>query len=654
MTTFLMETDARARKVAKDLKAICQEKGIKLPLTKSQAATARLYGYPSWNDLLTSLGKGHSPDDHELDVQQLEDRRSMQAEALVSIGIPAADTQVVLSRLAPTGRTESTVKSSDTVALVQHLSDYHPIRFMEAMDLAHHHLKDWDGRLMDLEDRYAQWLKGRNAIFLDRMLGNAADSIEAVHFLAEWVSKETGYVIDACANAVAFSEVDALDATWSPEIGPSGFHYIHFGPHRFPSPFPRLGVEGCYIHYRSDEDEAPGYFSFTFMVSEEVGPEDDLYDKHLGTMPSIRNLLRRIDVSFSPLEGETLGACISDRSGGEYPDEYARAWVPYLKPLLNAAWNSLTAYTTRQLPIVDALYVDLPREDIRKLQRARTEKRRLEVMRELAEDSIDMAIRYMGRTPPSRDLFSERGSCPYPRADSGIAGYDVTYVQSLLEDAMESWRPIGMLWHARTVDDLVRPFLDGYSQPGSKPDAEFVVARQQHLRAVALMMNAEWVIEEHEAALSSARYLLDNFGNGLGPYLPGIVKLFIEAGDLRTARDAYERFRSLMPESGLKCWTEALIAASAGNRENALRSLVRAIDANPQAVHAIMGSYFSPWSWFFRDLEEPGGDDEADHVGCLHGTTWKMVNGWEELLEEAVVRHATGTETARPSEVTVH
>jgi len=640
MTTFLMETDGRARKVAKELAAICKEHGVRLPLTKSQAATARLYGHPTWNDLLASIGQGRSQDDHELAADELAERRKLQISALESAGVPAELAPEVLSRLAPTGRSEASIENSSTVTLLEWAGIHHPARVMSTIDAAGEVFSGWDGRIAELSEMYLEWIGERSPYRLDRLLATEQESVDAVYDLADQVHDGQGFVIDATAVAESFSRIDVRDQTWTPEVG-HGTFYIHFGVNRFASPFPGLGVEGCYVEIdKLRGGTSPDHVGLTFVVSEEIAPQEGFHGNDYDMFMRIRNLLRRVDVSFSPVEGDTLAACFGTTSYSEYPDEVMEAWAPYLAPLVNAAWNSIVAYGARKVPVFDAVDEIVPAEGIRRIERARTEPKRREAIMWAAANTGELAIRYLDRRPARDDKDAEYSNSPRPLPNCGSQDYIEDYVQSLLDDALDTMNPVGMGWLARRARQELAHASGLVDFGGDALDAVEHPAARQFLRSKALLMNSYWYSGRHQDAAAIARELVacqetDRYG-----YLPAIVKVLLETGDVPGAQAAVSKLAPSLPKDGITAWTVALVNAASGDRDAAVRSLLPAFFTNPMAAAEILKGSQGSWVWFLHEGDPIGSEDEADEIAYLHSGTWSKIEGWQGIILEGSKLHS--------------
>ena len=642
--TFEMQTDVRARRVAKDLKSIAAEYKIKLRLTESQQAVARLYGYATWNELVGALGTGTGREDHELTAEALEERKRGQISALIAVGIPGSLAEEILERLAPTARTEADLPR---VSLIQTHNDYHPMRLMWTLSIDFE--RDSDSDYDTIQEEYAGWAKKRTLAPLDRAaLSNLeGDSLEGMAWSAEKILERTHFVVDAVAIAGEASKRDVMNEVWRPELsnGKDETLYFHFGCHRFPSPFPGLGVEGCYVDtlVAQRSEDAPDQVEFVFVVSPDVASEETGYMMEGDTSPiRLRENIRIVSVYFCPGEGDLVGECLRTTGLGDAKvDAYLGLWRPYLPPLVNAGWNCLKIWKSRKyLQLHDALSIEDDRETVRRFERARTEQKKMAIAAEIAGESSQVLVRLIDREPQPADLVSEVASAPYPRSDSGSPGYDRDYVQSIIEDAFEVSRAWGMFWHATKAEGLAATALAaagiediaGADHP----------AAAQYLRAASLVMNALWEVEEKERALLQAVMLARKLPVDSIGLFPALARIYVEHGDEMRARAAAAKYAGAKPSDALVAWSVALIDTKFGPPEQARVSLERAHSLNALAPAALLQIDISPWSWFWRGEESPGGDDEAHHIACLHVAAWRTIEGYREILK-SIDRFADGS-----------
>jgi hypothetical protein len=149
-------------------------------------------------------------------------------------------------------------------------------------------------------------------------------------------------------------------------------------------------------------------------------------------------------------------------------------------------------------------------------------------------------------------------------------------------------------------------------------------------------MNAYWVTGRRDDAVRIAHELVGGMGQDRYGYLPQIVKVFIESGDVVSARNSYEKLATRRIDDAFEAWTGALVLSASGvPKGEAIKSIRQAIRTNSRVPHDLRANEFSPWSWLRILREEPGGEYEADLIANLHGSCWKTVDGWKDMLAAA-------------------
>jgi len=99
-------SDERAKRISKSIKNALADLGHDLPYSRVREATAAMFGYRNWNDLLAQAGKSvPSPYDHEVSVEEAALRRSAYVERLASVlGISPEVAAATVDGVGPTSR----------------------------------------------------------------------------------------------------------------------------------------------------------------------------------------------------------------------------------------------------------------------------------------------------------------------------------------------------------------------------------------------------------------------------------------------------------------------------------------------------------------------------------------------------------------------
>lgn len=105
MPKFHMPSDVRAKHVAHEIRELLASRGIPIKLSKAYEATARIYGFGTWNALRGSIGSaGIDPDDSMVDAVTAAARRVQHIQALIDAGVPRDDATRVIDQVKPTER----------------------------------------------------------------------------------------------------------------------------------------------------------------------------------------------------------------------------------------------------------------------------------------------------------------------------------------------------------------------------------------------------------------------------------------------------------------------------------------------------------------------------------------------------------------------
>ncbi|MNU26906.1 hypothetical protein D3C71_152870 [compost metagenome] len=608
---YALSNDARARAVAKDLARLSKERGVKLPLTSAQNVTARLFGYVDWQSLLACVGQERGPEDHELSKDAATERRVGQIDTLVKAGF-GKDAAAVLDALRPTGREQASIEKKPRISRVQTGVNYHPNRMRNSLNdlnLTYVLNEHYDA----LPDLMNEWGSKRFVHPLDREI-YPDWTINSLIMKFDAFCFETGHVVDVSAIVSDAPDIAILDEKWTAvPKDPADLteYYFHFGNHRFPSPFKDIGIDGCYVstHYEfPGEEGGPSAISITFTTSPEIAPDFDdvLFDNEPEV--DLRSVLRVVEVIWSDTYGEHAGSGIHADNESEHSDEYVDAWRPYLEKPLCAAWTALKAYRQRQIPIHDALYADSFKEDFLRLERATTDNAVVDRMRQIAENcemDQDFPVRFMGKVPPSEDIYlEEMAASPFPRADSGPERYDIDHVHSKLADALQMERPWSMYLCAK---EALRMCGD---LEASDPATEHVL-----LKSCALIMNAANMIGAGKWALEALEAVTRSRLPEVIDYLPGAVIVLVRAGLEEDARNASLRLAELAPGTCFAALSELLVAATFSERHVRDTFLRNFVENHEEAAKRILRLKAEPWNWFSRDGRY--GDDEIDYAACM-------------------------------------
>lgn len=103
---FIFNSDTRASRISKSVKKHLATYGKDLPLSQVREATAVMYGYRGWNDLLSQVGSEHpSPYDDELPAADISVRTQSYTQRLSeALGISSDLAHSVVMAVAPSGR----------------------------------------------------------------------------------------------------------------------------------------------------------------------------------------------------------------------------------------------------------------------------------------------------------------------------------------------------------------------------------------------------------------------------------------------------------------------------------------------------------------------------------------------------------------------
>lgn len=406
---YKMKNDSRASSVAKDLVKIAKERNLSLSLAKAQEVVAVMLGYTNWRELKSLIGTTSEtgPEDSELDAIALSARRAEQKAALANTGFDPEQSEIILARLRPTGRTADAIAGSRTVARTSNVKDYHPNRVRSAwQDLYDFAIEGFDGSYEGAALRLHEWMAERHVHPLDLELPmhlreNDDNNTVDIAFL---LGEDTGFVIDGSALA-ASSATDPIDDSFA--IGLANGHptlnYVHLGYNAFPSPYWDAGIEGVYIEVFLGRDKTPDSVCLQFVTSDPHNPASS-YHTTVGEQ-LLRNVMRSHSISYDACEGESLTTAF--RNIEESSDAVSRQWAPYVRAPAIAAINILSAYMGRKVAVNDAVSAyDYAQKDTVKAERAATDAAFFKALKD-GDDTRFLAVRHLARPAPSIDLYSE-------------------------------------------------------------------------------------------------------------------------------------------------------------------------------------------------------------------------------------------------------
>ncbi|WP_327211083.1 hypothetical protein [Rhizobium leguminosarum] len=420
MRYYLM-SDARARSLAKDLASLAAEAGNKVPLTKAQAAVAKMLGYTDWKDLQSNIGSSETagPEDGGLTAIEVAARREMQSAALGDIGIPESDHALMLARLRPTSRADA--EAAPAREFIQRPYDmrYHPDRMKDAWFRLCEHCeateREFEGYYYEVMDILREWGEGRRLGDLDRLL--VEDSGDDTATFLEKAMEDPykwGFVIDA-SGLPDLECGKLLDRTF-PHFGKdmkSAAIFVHLGRNAFPSPYGGEGAEGVYLEIDVDdtleeEDGNPINIQATVVCSEPEYPMDhgDM-GITINSALRLRNNLRHGYTAFYAWGEQDLERQI-DYSLGETDYDDSRKWAPFIAAPIRAALNAAHLCFGRLTPVHDAVPRLAPYERTH-FERSTTEKQFRKVAGSLGEERL--CVRFLGERPDLkktsvRDTFS--------------------------------------------------------------------------------------------------------------------------------------------------------------------------------------------------------------------------------------------------------
>ncbi len=159
--------------------------------------------------------------------------------------------------------------------------------------------------------------------------------------LARRVRDEPLRILDAESQALALAGMSF------PTSVPGGDRYVHLGRHRFPSPYPGLGIEGCYVTC-----DAMGQIRLCPALSppaeaaiEACEPDclaDHLLEHVRGHAMSLEAVIDGSDGTvLDPLPGREIFGSFDSRGRPPYAEGLDGLWRAFMRPVAAAALNAL-------------------------------------------------------------------------------------------------------------------------------------------------------------------------------------------------------------------------------------------------------------------------------------------------------------------------
>jgi hypothetical protein len=472
---YRMNSDARVKKVLKDLGRILKEMGVETKLPRLKTAVAGIFGYAGWDTLEASIGGNAAvgPEDHDLEAAALSIRRSVQVAALARLVATDERAEEVLARLRPTGRAAGAVAEMPRVSVVSTGLDYHPCRVSRVWDDLYELVDDFDGSSSGAEDLVAAWSDSHSMHPLDLAVCRRASSENEMNLDTVFgVTDGSHVIVDASALAgdLAAREVDkdtfkGIGPAYGKDV------YVHFGANAFPSPYMHAGVEGAYVSgldgsTDGSEDGLPDSVVVKLVCSmpfQDTVSFDDV--SLLDPVQNLRDHLRGPYLEVFPSDGVDYKKAVR-RFRGRKNDVEAAAWADYVAAPAAAALNAVKMIASRECAVADAVLGALKPEVSARLERSTTEKRLLSTVSKF--DEGEMLVRYLGRQAPAPDVATERAEA-LKQGRFEDDGYVLQYFNDIHgyqgDDRMEIARRMTALVLANVVGGP--DFVDG-------PDAAFV------------------------------------------------------------------------------------------------------------------------------------------------------------------------------------
>jgi hypothetical protein len=513
---YNLMSDARARSLAKDLVSLAAEAGNKVPLTRAQAAVAKMLGYTDWKDLQSNIGSSAAagPEDGGLTAIEVAARREMQSAALGDVGIPKSDHAALLARLRPTSRADA--EAAPARELIQRPYDmrYHPDRMKDAWFRLSEHCeateREFEGYYYEAMDVLGEWAAGRRLEQLDSLLVKD-DGQDTETFLEAAMEDpyKLGFLIDATGLSYLESN-DLIDRTF-PHFDKDMKHatlYVHLGRNAFPSPYGGEGVEGVYLDIdvtetMEEEDGNPINIWATVVCSEPEYPME--YDNMGITINSalrLKNALRHVTTGFYAWGSDDLYNAV-EYNLEESDDEASMEWAPFMAAPIRAALNAAHLCFGRLTNVYDAAPRLEPDERTR-FERCTTEKQFRKAAASLGDDRL--FVRFLGsppdlkKAPAGGEIASHRPHLPTAEA-----------VQIAIDDSFDFNSP-------EAATRFMSSVMDVASQHRDRSPEDF----RAWVRACAALLQAQLHADDFGSALRSAS-AMDEISEDhpeMKPYLP--------------------------------------------------------------------------------------------------------------------------------------
>jgi hypothetical protein len=343
---FRMSCRSDASQVALRLRDLLAVEGVFVDIRRARSLAAEILGYRTWSALLSDLNGPVGLDDEIVDVEVVTRRRVLAYSALSPLVADSSVVGRVITALAPTSCERHGARTHRRYADLCAPDAYHPVRFCMLLD--HVDLGEWDDRDEDEDDAIRR--------LVDRAEGLIASHTEffpydgyAVHErrirpmarLARRVRDEPLRIVDAESQALALS-VHPL-----PTSVPAGDRYVHLGRHRFPSPYPGLGIEGCYVTRDAAERLCllPALSPPAETEVESCDPDDlpGYLLEHLRghAMPLEAIIDGGGVVALDPSPGRESFGPFDPQGRAPYAEGLDGLWRPFMRPVAAAALNAL-------------------------------------------------------------------------------------------------------------------------------------------------------------------------------------------------------------------------------------------------------------------------------------------------------------------------
>ncbi len=651
MPAFLLGTDARARRASKELRSLLSALSVDLTLRQSQNALARMLGHPDWNGLIAAVGTGVSPDDADLDAAALAERHGQQEAVLRSLGLSYAQARAVRERLSPTGRDEASVAEREVVPL-QDTYVYHPLRILDAFIAAfrfrhayaaHNRLGKPSDTVEALVGDMKAWVGDSYALTpLDAPLMNV-EVAGALNDYATRILEGEGPLLDVSSVAGELALRDVSGETYRGAWDDLGRAYVHLGTNAFPSPFPGCGVEGCYVHLAAPSQDGPGRVELVFVASPETVPGTDIHES-----PTFREYddaifnLRHVLVGAETAEGGDPSVRLGDILDGAPYDEmdetYHDAWRPYLAAPLNAVWNGLRAFRESTLDVREGLLVDAGDHLFRKLRKARTERQMRAASAQVAEETGEVVVRFVGGTNP---MATDVG-CRVPRRpDDEVVAVEEPehWARAYIRMASEASGPAAAIAMSDRAQAMLR--LDAAGEYGA-------AYRSDRLWAWALAHKAEALCDTGDFG-KAAEVGAEILGRNEEDYLSfrfRLVAIHVAADDHGRARRLLAGLGRKPEPRGLMAWTKALVEAASGTPQAGRDALADALRAAPEVADRLLDpSSRDRELWMDSDIVLAKGEGYA--IAGIQRDAWDRLPGGRESIAAAVARHRDETGAVR-------